>query len=175
MSGKTILKEKISPKRVQKPHSSFSILNIPRRFTRNGENPLDEVMYVKRSSVINNPDGSIVFQMKEVEVPEREVNVKSLKFLKLRKVSNKKLLENIEKRIKKVKGDFRQEEILKIWSKELTKDENFASVFPIVRFQVVCTSGTYVRGIAHNLGEKMDIPALAFSIKRIKIGKYDKV
>jgi len=70
MSGKTILKEKISPKRVQKPHSSFSILNIPRRFTWNGVNPLDEVTYVKRSSVINNPDGSIVFQMKEVEVPE---------------------------------------------------------------------------------------------------------
>ncbi|MFH1857616.1 MAG: vitamin B12-dependent ribonucleotide reductase, partial [Candidatus Omnitrophota bacterium] len=45
-------------------------LSIPRRFTRLGINPLDEVTYVKRTSMITNPDGSIVFQMKEVEVPE---------------------------------------------------------------------------------------------------------
>src|SRR4029079_18307336 len=52
-----------------------------------------------------------------VEIPEREVRVKELKFLKLRKINNKKLLANIEKRINKVKGDFRQKEILKIWRK----------------------------------------------------------
>ena len=84
MAGKLALKDKISSKKsaghvpvnrvsgktVKKSSSSFSILHIPRRFTRPGTNPLDEVPYVKRTSVINNPDGSVVFQMKEVEVPE---------------------------------------------------------------------------------------------------------
>ncbi len=111
----------------------------------------------------------------EVERPEREVFVKKLKFLKLRKVNNKKLLANIEKRIKKVKGDFRQKEILKIWQKKLSNNpERGGSLltFNIASFKIKCSSGTYVRGIANSLGEKLDIPALAFSIKRTRIGAW---
>lgn len=108
----------------------------------------------------------------DVEVPEREVNVKSLKFLGIKKVASKKLLENIEKRISRVGGDFRQREIITIWKKEL---KNTKEQFYIGSFKIKCTSGTYVRGIANSLGEKISIPALAYSIKRTKIGKYDKV
>jgi ribonucleoside-diphosphate reductase alpha chain len=43
---------------------SFSRLN-----SRPGINPLDEVTYVERSSVIRDPDGSEIFRMDEVEVP----------------------------------------------------------------------------------------------------------
>ncbi len=43
----------------------------------------------------------------EVELPEREVFVRSLKLLKLRKITDKKLLQTIEKRINKVKGPAR--------------------------------------------------------------------
>ncbi len=41
-----------------------------RFFTKPDVHPLDEVKYVKRSSVITNPDGSVVFKMENVEVPE---------------------------------------------------------------------------------------------------------
>lgn len=105
----------------------------------------------------------------EVEAPEREVNVKSLKLVKIRKITNKKLLENIEKRIQKVKSDFRQKEILKIWQKKLNSGH---SVSTIVSFKIRCGSGTYVRSIANALGERIKIPALAFSIKRTRVGKY---
>ena len=44
-------------------------LRVPRRFTRPGVNPLDEIAWEKRRTVIANPDGSIVFQMDDVEVP----------------------------------------------------------------------------------------------------------
>src|SRR3989338_6134889 len=50
---------------------------------------------------------------KVVKSPVHEVKVTSLKFLKLREISAGKFLENIERRVKKVKGDFRQKEILK--------------------------------------------------------------
>ena len=107
-----------------------------------------------------------------MDIPEREVVVKELKFLKLRRINSAKLLANIKKRIKKVKGDFRQEEILKIWRKNLLKKiENI----PVARFKIKCGTGTYVRGIANSLGEKINIPALAFSIKRTKIGKFGKI
>ena len=38
-------------------------ISISRRFTRAGVNPLDEIQYDKRTSVITNPDGSVVFKM----------------------------------------------------------------------------------------------------------------
>ena len=45
-------------------------ITIERKFTRAGINPLDEIKYAKRTSVITNPDGSVVFKMENVEVPE---------------------------------------------------------------------------------------------------------
>ncbi len=45
-------------------------LSLERRFTRPGKDPLDLVTYTKRSSLITNPDGSVVFRMDGAEVPE---------------------------------------------------------------------------------------------------------
>ncbi len=104
-----------------------------------------------------------------VELPKREVFVKKLQFFKLRKISSLKLLANTEKRIGKVKGDFRQKEILKIWRKKLQQGK---SLLNIGSFRIKCSSGTYVRAIANDLGEKIGMPALAFSIKRTKVGKW---
>jgi len=45
-------------------------MKIPRRFTKAGESPFANIRFVKRSSVIRNPDGSTVFEMHDIEVPE---------------------------------------------------------------------------------------------------------
>ena len=45
-------------------------MKITRRFTRAGESPFANIRFVKRSSVIRNPDGSTVFEMHDIEVPE---------------------------------------------------------------------------------------------------------
>jgi ribonucleoside-diphosphate reductase alpha chain len=42
---------------------------VGRRFSTPGVHPLDAVVYERRSSVITNPDGSIVFKMEGAEVP----------------------------------------------------------------------------------------------------------
>ncbi len=44
-------------------------MKLERRQTTPGENPLDQVEYVEKSSVITNPDGSEVFRMDHAEVP----------------------------------------------------------------------------------------------------------
>jgi tRNA pseudouridine55 synthase len=103
-----------------------------------------------------------------VEVPERDIFIKNIILTSIKKINNKSLFLNIEKRISKVKGDFRQKEIVKIWRSRLNKPQNLY----IADFKVSCGSGTYVRGIANSLGEKMNIPALAFSIRRTKLGKF---
>ncbi len=113
---------------------------------------------------------------KKVKNPEHEVNVKSLKFFGIEKISRKKLLENIERRIAKVKGDFRQKEILKIWRKNLSvQHSGLNRGFFVADFHIKCGSGTYVRAIADSLGEKIGVPALALSIKRTKIGKWSRI
>ena len=45
-------------------------VSVSRRYTRAGINPLDEVRWDRRQTVITNPDGSVVFRMDDVEVPE---------------------------------------------------------------------------------------------------------
>ncbi len=109
----------------------------------------------------------------EVEVSVREVEVKNLRFIKLSKITGVKLLKDVEKRIAKVGGDFRQKEILDIWDKNLASKRE--EIFYIANFKTKCSSGTYVRGIANSLGKVVGVPALAYSIKRIKIGKFARI
>jgi ribonucleoside-diphosphate reductase alpha chain len=45
-------------------------LALARLFTQPGTDPLDEVRYENRDSVITDPDGTVVFQLKNAEIPE---------------------------------------------------------------------------------------------------------
>lgn len=54
---------------IEVPPVSAEGIRFERRFTKPGINPLDEVTYDKRRSVITEPDGTIVFEMTDVEVP----------------------------------------------------------------------------------------------------------
>lgn len=58
-------KERIMPK-----EALGSGLVFKRFFTKPDIHPLDEIPCVKRSSVITNPDGAVVFKMENVEIPE---------------------------------------------------------------------------------------------------------
>jgi ribonucleoside-diphosphate reductase alpha chain len=44
-------------------------LTFERRFTQPGQDPYAQVVWERRQSVINNPDGSIVFRMEGAEIP----------------------------------------------------------------------------------------------------------
>ena len=45
-------------------------MKIDRRFTRRGQNHYEGITFVKRSSEIRNPDGSTVFKLDQIDVPE---------------------------------------------------------------------------------------------------------
>jgi len=49
--------------------AAHSGLHVPRRFTRPGHHPFDEMAWERRRTVIANPDGSVVFRMDDIEVP----------------------------------------------------------------------------------------------------------
>ncbi len=46
-------------------------MRIERRFTRRGQGPYDGLTFVKRSSEIRNTDGSTVFKLENIDVPEQ--------------------------------------------------------------------------------------------------------
>jgi ribonucleoside-diphosphate reductase alpha chain len=45
-------------------------VRIERRFTRSGQSPYEGLRFVKRSSEIRNPDGSTVFKLDQIDIPE---------------------------------------------------------------------------------------------------------
>lgn len=61
---------KLMPKTTQKifPKTKKG-LSVKRRFTKKGHDALENIAYELRTSRITNPDGSTVFEMKNVEVP----------------------------------------------------------------------------------------------------------
>lgn len=44
---------------------------------------------------------------------------------------------------------------------------------PLGRFQIACTKGTYVRSLAHDLGQKLGCGAHLATLRRLKSGKFD--
>jgi len=45
-------------------------LHFERKYSVEGKSPFDMVEYEKRSSVIREPDGTVVFEVKNIEIPK---------------------------------------------------------------------------------------------------------
>lgn len=105
-----------------------------------------------------------------VVLPQRSVTIYDISLVSMYKVDEPTLLSYIEESVNKVEGDFRQDEILRVWKRRLKKEGD--REFPCATINVSCSSGTYVRSIAHELGNQFDIPALALHILRTKVGDY---
>ena len=101
------------------------------------------------------------------EIPEREIEIYETDLVKSYWITGSDLKADVLKRILLVKGDFRQDEILEKWEKALVGKNK--EQFLVSRMRIKCSSGTYVRGLANSLSERLSYPALAFKIKRLKI------
>ncbi len=117
--------------------------------------------------------------------PMTKLSIKNIEFLNLSLISNNNLLNNVVQRIQKINGDFRQEEILHEWDKVSIKKKSkntkekiknsksdVDKEYPILKIKVKCGSGSYMRTLAELIGERLKVPALAYSIKRLSIGDY---
>lgn len=78
------------------------------------------------------------------------------------------LEEKIYQKIDSVAGDFRQAEITGRWRHHFQTTPS--EIYHLAKIKVRCSSGTYMRTLAENLGDKLSLPALAFHINRTKIG-----
>lgn len=109
-------------------------------------------------------------KLDEIEIPSHNVLVENIEIIGQSEISGQSLLLKIKEDIGKVKGDFRQGEIISLWEALLkNKDEE---KFNILKLKIFCGSGVYVRALAHEIGENLGLPALALNIKRTKVGEY---
>jgi len=100
-------------------------------------------------------------------LPKHSVQVMSIKVHDLKKVRVSNLRKKIAERILRVKGDFRQNAILRSW-----KHSRLPSELRLVKCRIRCGSGFYVRTFARDLGKSLGCPALAFSIRRLSVGRF---
>ena len=112
-------------------------------------------------------------KLNEIKIPSHDIEIYSTKLLDIKFISAEILSKQIIKNVKKVKGDFRQKEVIDTWEefRKIHKEEEFIKI----KINISCSSGTYIRQLANDLGEIFDIGAFAFSIKRIKVGNIRKV
>ena len=104
-------------------------------------------------------------------LPRRNVTIHQIDLLNMYRIKETQLLSYIETGIAKVHGDFRQEEIIAGWKRYLRADGQRS--FACATINIECSSGTYARSIAQNLGTQLGVPALALHILRTKVGEHE--
>lgn len=105
-----------------------------------------------------------------VKIPIRQREIYSLALINVQLLSTGELSTLIKSRIAKVQGNFRQKEILKLWEDQFRENPNF--IYPIATLKITCSSGTYIRSLAHHMGHKLRTSSLALSILRTEIGPF---
>ncbi len=110
-------------------------------------------------------------KINEIDVPTRGIKIFSIDHIHTRYIGGKEILEEVTKKIQLVKGDFRQKEILMGWEESLSRE--LEDKFFISSFVADVSSGTYIRGLANDMGKIFGTAALAYSIKRTQVGEYN--
>ncbi len=110
-------------------------------------------------------------KLSEINIPKKEIEIYDFDLLNISEIPTQKLHKIIVNNINSVIGDFRQEKILEAWSKFFKM--NILDSFATAKFRVNCSSGTYVRSLANELGEKLGSGAVTISILRTRVGKYN--
>lgn len=109
-------------------------------------------------------------KLSEIEIPDKAIQIFTIDDMQLTIVDGETLIKRIIETIRLVKGDFRQEEIIKQW-RGFGKD-HLEGTFQVIKLSITCSSGTYIRRLASDIGEKLGSGAFCLSIKRTRIGDF---
>jgi len=108
---------------------------------------------------------------KDEEVPPKKVTIHKIQFHGIDQLNSKELFGRLLMDIGKVKGDFRQNEILILWRQMLLDSGGSADYF-LGKFSAHVSSGTYIRSIVNDFGNTLGFGATTLSIKRTRVGEY---
>ncbi len=109
-------------------------------------------------------------KLHQIAIPQKKVQIKSLSIQNIDEINKFNLKKIINKKISRVTGDFRQKETIERWNNLLSNVEE--DNFKVVELKISCSSGTYIRSIAHEAGKKMKASALLFDLTRTEVGNW---
>lgn len=109
-------------------------------------------------------------RLDDITIPKKIVTIFEHAVTELSHITKESLQQNIRARIANVHGEFRQQDIRNQWDKIL--ETHPATAFPLASITISCSTGTYMRAFARELGQKLRIPALAYAITRTRIGDF---
>ena len=109
-------------------------------------------------------------KLHEITIPKRPIEIYSFELLSFGSIEKTNLHQQIRTTIPAIQGDFRQKAILEQWENYFRKTKH--KTFTTATFRISCSSGTYVRGLAHELGNVLNCGAIAIDIFRTAIGEY---
>ena len=118
--------------------------------------------------------------MHEIEVPTATTRIHTLACTNVLAVSAQEInanalakidtLEPVTEPSKALGADFRRDKVRASW--QAFRDTFPDASFQIATFTCICSAGTYMRSLAEHIGNKLNVPALAYSIHRDRIGQY---
>lgn len=106
-------------------------------------------------------------RLNEIEIPKKIIEIYSIELIYLSTIIADELKQYILEMINRVKGDFRQEEIINSWNNFFKGTA--VKEFPIIELKAKVSSGTYIRSIANDLGSKLQREGIALEIERTNI------
>jgi len=112
----------------------------------------------------------IIARTSPSETPSKKITIYRNQLHKLDVLNGKELFGRLLMDISKVRGDFRQHEILVLWKEILSKNLN-NKIF-LGRFSAHVSSGTYIRSLVNDMGNTLGFGATTLSIKRTRVGDY---
>lgn len=122
-------------------------------------------------------------RLDEIDIPTSDTTIYALSCDSLEKMTKESLKENIFTKIQSVSKtdadtkalgrDFRRSEIQQQWRRLF--ENTGCGTFQIATCTCVCSSGTYIRSLASEVGRRSGVGALVYGIHRTHIGKYQKI
>lgn len=103
-------------------------------------------------------------------MPSREITVHSAEITSNDILSGKNLLSTVRETVSRVTGDFRQNEILASWEKNIDTEKSYQ----VLEIDYHVGSGTYIRGLVHELGRQLGTGAVLIGLERYQVGNYKK-
>lgn len=112
----------------------------------------------------------IISSQEKTSSEKKIITIYKLQFKNLEKINSKELFGKLLMEISKIKGDFRQIEILEMWKDALIRKDFFD--IQTAHFFASVSSGTYIRSVVNNIGNTLGCGATTLSIRRTRVGNY---
>ena len=114
-------------------------------------------------------------QLSQIYVPNQNSQIFEADLVRLQNLPWSEVYNYITQTIPKVTGQFRQTEILEKWHNINSDLDKLAPHLTVQTAQVnfYCSSGTYIRSLAVELGNKLGVPSLLLKLKRTSVGPYN--